>query len=46
VADGYVGCIRGYGRQPPHGHPGKEQYHGSYEHKKHRKKSFFAELFD
>jgi Zn-finger nucleic acid-binding protein len=29
-----------------YGHPGKEKYHDSYEHKKHRKKSFFEELFD
>lgn len=35
--------------RPPeqyYGHPGKEQYRGSFEHKKHRKKSFFEELFD
>ena len=32
--------------EKPYGHHGKDHYHGSYEHKKHRKKSFFEELFD
>ncbi len=35
--------------RPPeqhYGRPVKEAYHGSSEHKKHRKKSFFEELFD
>ena len=37
-----------HGRPPEHhyGHPGKEQYHGAYEYKKRRKKSFLEELFD
>ena len=29
-----------------HGYSGKEHYHDSYGNKKHRKKSFFEELFD
>ena len=35
--------------RPPeqhYNHHGKDQCHGSYERKKHRKKSFFEELFD
>lgn len=35
--------------RPPkehYGHHDKDQYHGSYEQKKRRKKSFFEDLFD
>lgn len=38
--------VPGRSKEPHYSHPGKEQYHESYEHKKHRKKSFFEELFD